>query len=197
MTYSPWIISDAFTKAVLTIPINVSFEEQSYLGRVPMKPKTPEFIHASHSRPCIIMFPTRSQATAFCASHIRKLRHSRVAYKRPVSYTSEQTAICLTSHFPTAMRTPEYKDEDVDLLMLTDRAQAQSLSDLDEDILFALAITAYALYFFVDQVVCEDDDNVLILNGSLVDPCESISAHLDDKRRAVILEQLEHAYNTW
>lgn len=179
MTDSPWVIVDSLSNAIMTIPVSV--EHINSVRSKHVKTKTQPYIHASYSRPCILMFPTCQHADMFRENHLALPRQSRIAYQRHIEY-NKKVIMCMTKHFPS----------DTNDTTMDHRTQSYPLFKYDDDILFALTMVAYAIYFYIDNVVT--DDEKVILHGLLVDPCDEIDEQLNPSREVLIIDQLEHAY---
>jgi hypothetical protein len=202
MTDSPWIIVDALSNAIMTIPLTVSVEHPHNNGKAPshVKPfstyKSLSYMHASHSRPCILMFPSSHKADVFRKNHLTMLthRHSRIAYKR--HYHDNKTVICVTKHYPFIGDSDSDSEHDERIhsdYLIDDHIQPYPLVEYDNDMLFSLSITTYAIYFYIDNVV--SDNTTVMLHGSLVDPFYEIDTQIIKTHPGVlIIQHLEHAY---
>lgn len=184
MTDSPWIIVDALSNAIMTIPVNAEHQK-----RAPSHTKSisPSYIHASHSRPCILMFPSCHKADVFRKNHLTMLRHSRIAYQR--HHHDNKTVICVTKHYPFIGEHNQHIHSDY---LIEYRAYPYPLVEYDDDMLLSLSITSYAIYFYIDNVV-SDDSNVM-LHGLLVDPFYETDTQLNPHPDVLIIQHLEHAY---
>jgi hypothetical protein len=136
MNNSPWVIKDSLSNAIMSISINVEHLQQVHQN--PACRDEMNYVNASHSRPCILMFPSSKTAESFRVNHLKYLQNSRLV-NEPYEM-NVHTTMCITKHFPKFLETNPNSH------VLESLGQTCPLLEYDDNCLFSLAMTSYAVY---------------------------------------------------
>ena len=161
---SPWIIKHRFSQSVLTVPLNIESNTNT-IGR------------ATHTRPGILMFPSKKETEDFCQMHMNNVKRSKiimypVARKRGAEERSDgemnETLMYVTKNFPTHLGDVRAYDDDT----YNQVVPMQLFDEFDDEALMSLAIMSYVMYFYVDRVTTTTSQPVpfTVLKGLLMDP---------------------------
>lgn len=182
LTTNPWVLKDFNHSSVYCIPYE--FKRNALVAN----PVT--YANASHVRPAILMFNSKSSAEIFQKQFLHNIvmcesntRHwNLLGY-----YDYEDIESFVEAKLQLHVQVCDW--EKTNIVFPLSQIQPQKLTDVDNDVLMTLTLCAYAIYFYIDTITFKND--YLEMKGILINPCTTISTQQDvDYRKSYITTHL-------